>query len=154
MAKSGKQNPNRTIAVNRRARFEYEILESVVAGMVLVGTEVKSLRDGKITLDEAFVRIQEDEMFLVKAHIPEYVHGNVNNHEPRRRRKLLMHRREIRRMKGELGQQGLTLVPLHLFWSEKGIAKLEVGLARGKKTRDKRQSIRARDDERAMRDRR
>lgn len=124
-------------ATNRRARFEYEILETWEAGLVLQGTEVKALREGKVNLGDAYGEIRDGEAFVVKMHIGPYEQGNRENHEPFRRRKLLMHRREIRKILPKLEEKGLTLVPLRLYFKE-GRAKLELGLGRGKKMHDKR----------------
>jgi SsrA-binding protein len=125
------------VANNRRARFEYEILETWEAGLVLQGTEVKALREGRVNLGDAFGEIRGGEGWIVKMHIGPYEMGNRENHEPFRRRKLLLHRREIRRILPKLEEQGLTLVPLRLYFKE-GRAKVELGLARGKKLHDKR----------------
>lgn len=124
-------------ATNRRARFEYEILETWEAGLVLQGTEVKALREGKVNLGDAYGEIRDGEAFVVKMHIGPYEQGNRENHEPFRRRKLLLHRREIRKILPKLEEKGLTLVPLRLYFKE-GRAKLELGLGRGKKMHDKR----------------
>ncbi len=127
----------RTLAVNRRARREYEILEKIEAGLVLVGTEVKSARDGKIQLKDSYVEVREGEAFLVGAHIGHYSHGNRQNHEPERRRKLLLKRREIDRLAGKITLQGLTCVPLAVYLKGRHI-KMEIAVARGKKLHDKR----------------
>ncbi len=124
-------------ATNRRARHEYEILETWEAGLVLQGTEVKALREGKVNLGDAYGEIRDGEGWVVKMHIGPYEQGNRENHEPFRRRKLLLHRREIRRILPKLEEKGLTLVPLRLYFKE-GRAKLELGLGRGKKLHDKR----------------
>lgn len=137
------------ITSNRRARHDYAILDSFEAGLVLTGTEVKSLRDGKASLQEAYARLDGDEMFLVGMHIPEYSHGNRQNHDPTRKRKLLLHRREIEKLRGSLEQKGLTLVPLRLYWKA-GRAKVEIGLARGKKDYDRRQDVAAREAKREI----
>jgi SsrA-binding protein len=145
------------VAQNRRARHEYLILEEIEAGLVLKGTEVKSLRAGRCSLAESHVRARSGELFLVGAHIPEYSHGGPNNHEPTRERKLLAHRREIDRLDRGSREKGVTLIPLDLYFRA-GRAKLRVGLARGKKLHDKRDTERARDDrreiDRAMKSRR
>ena len=141
------ENP-RAIAVNKRARHRYEVLDTWEAGIVLRGTEVKSLRDGQISLDEAFGRIDGEEVFLVGAFIPEYTHGNRLNHEPTRKRKLLLHRREIKKLIAKVTQRGYTLVPLAMYWGDRGLAKLELGLCRGKRSVDKRQTMKKRDAER------
>lgn len=138
------------VTTNRQARYRFEILEKIEAGLVLVGTEVKSLRSGKCNLKEGYAVIDRDEAWLVSVHIPEYTEGNRNNHEPRRRRKLLMAKRQIRHFAAQTQQKGLTLVPLRLYFKGK-VAKVELGLGRGKKLYDKRQTILQRDTERQMR---
>ncbi len=137
------------IASNRRARHEYFILDAFEAGLVLTGTEVKSLRDGRASLAEAYARVEGSDVVLVGAHIPEYSHGNRTNHEPTRARKLLLHRREIERLREGLEHRGLTIVPLKLYWKN-GRAKIEIALARGKKLHDKREDAAKRDAEREM----
>jgi SsrA-binding protein len=137
------------IATNRRARHEYEILETYEAGLVLKGTEVKSLRDGQINFKDSYASISNQEAWLVGCHIAPYHHGSDANHDPDRSRKLLMHRREIARLVGKVAERGLTLVPLRLYFKG-GRAKLELGLARGRKLHDKRQAIRERDVRREM----
>ncbi|MBK6734839.1 MAG: SsrA-binding protein SmpB [bacterium] len=127
------------VASNRRARHEYEILETWEAGLVLQGTEVKALREGHVNLGDAYGEIRDGEGWVVKMHIGPYEQGNRENHEPFRPRKLLLHRREIRKMLPKLEEKGLTLVPLRLYFRE-GRAKLELGLGRGKKLHDKRES--------------
>jgi len=139
----------KTVCLNRRARFEYEILETFEAGMVLVGTEVKSLRQGQASIKEAFADIVGGEAFLVDSHIPPYVLGNIHNHEPKRRRKLLLGKREIQRLGSKTAEKGLTLIPLRIYF-RKGLAKVELALAKGKKTHDKRETIRRREAEREM----
>ena len=140
----------RLIAQNKRARHRFEVLESVEAGIVLLGTEVKSLRHGKVSLAEAFGRIDGDELFLVGAHIQEYTHGNQQNHEPTRKRKLLLRRREIRKLKAKVTQQGYTLVPLEMYWSDRNLAKIELGLCRGRKIADKREGLKRREAKREI----
>ncbi len=137
------------ITSNRRARRDYTILDTFEAGLVLTGTEVKSLRDGKASLAEAYARVRGEEVWLVGAHIPEYSHGNRENHEPSRDRKLLLHRREIERLTGKTQEQGLTIVPLRLYW-KRGRAKLEIALARGKRDYDRRQDVQKREHQREM----
>ncbi|HEX5521481.1 MAG TPA: SsrA-binding protein SmpB [Longimicrobiaceae bacterium] len=140
----------RTIVVrNRKARHEYHILETWEAGLVLQGTEVKSLRDGRANLQDAFARIDRGEVFLYNLHISPYEAGNRFNHDPLRPRKLLLHRREIRKLIGEVEQQGLTLVPLEIYF-RRGRAKTTLALVRGKKLHDKREDLRRRDAEREM----
>ena len=138
-----------TIAVNRRARFEYAIEDTFEAGIVLTGTEIKSIRAGHVNLAEAYARIEHGEAWLIGAHIAPYDQGNRNNHEPRRTRKLLLHRTQIAELTGLTHQKGLTLVPLRLYLRG-GRAKLELGIARGKKAHDKRRSIAERDMRREL----
>lgn len=144
----------KTIARNRRARFEYEILERFEAGLVLMGSEVKSLRDGRASLAEAYAAIEKGEAYLCKMHVPVYEPASSQNHEPTRRRKLLLRKRELKRLVGKTAERGLALVPLSLYFSERGYAKVELALARGRKQYDKRQAMRrrdaARDAERAL----
>ena len=137
------------ITSNRRARRDYFILDTFEAGLVLTGTEVKSLRVGKASLAEAYARLRGDELWLVGAHIAEYTHGNRENHEPTRPRKLLLHRREIDKIRTQILEKGLTLVPLRLYWKA-GRAKLEFALARGKKMWDKRDDTAKREAQREM----
>ena len=137
------------ISENRRARHEYHLLERYEAGLVLTGTEVKSLRDGKAILQRAFGDLREGELYLVGAHIPEYTQGNVQNHDPDRDRKLLLHRRELDQLVGKVQEKGLTLVPTRLYWKD-GRAKVELALARGKDVRDKRRDIADRDARRQI----
>jgi SsrA-binding protein len=137
------------IARNKRARFEYHILETWEAGLVLLGTEVKALRDGRANLTDAYGIVRDGEVFLLNLHIGQYDRGNVFNHEPTRTRKLLLHRREIRKLIGAVERQGLTLVPLDLHFT-KGLAKVTLALAKGKQEHDKRDDLRKRDDEREM----
>jgi SsrA-binding protein len=137
------------IAVNRKARRDYEIIESFEVGMVLKGTEVKSLREGKLTFKDSYARIEKGEVFLINAHISPYSHGNIQNHDPLRDRKLLLHKSEIRRLVGKTEQKGLTLVPLKAYFAQ-GHAKVELALARGKRHSDKRETIKRRDAAREM----
>src|SRR5499433_3257167 len=140
---------DRTIATNRRARHEFEILETVEAGIVLRGTEVKSLRAGQVNFKDSFATVRNSEAWLRGCHISPYSHGTDANHQPERDRKLLLHQREIKRLTGKIAERGLTLVPLRLYFKG-GRAKLELGLARGKKLHDKRQALRERDARREM----
>ena len=133
------------IAENRRARFDYFIEEKVEAGLVLLGTEVKSLRNGRANIAESYAAIEGDDIVLVNAHIPEYGPANRFNHEPRRPRKLLLHRKQIDKLTGAVQREGRTLIPLRLYWDDKGRAKLELALAKGKKAHDKRATEAARD---------
>jgi SsrA-binding protein len=141
--------PDETIAVNRRARHEYAIEETLEAGIVLTGTEIKSIRAHRVNLAEAYARIERGEAWLVGAHIATYAQGNRWNHEPTRTRKLLLHRDQIAELIGLTNQKGLTLVPLRLY-IRGGIAKLEIGVARGKKAHDKRRTIAERDMRREL----
>jgi SsrA-binding protein len=136
--------PEQTVALNRRARHDYAIDETIEAGMVLTGTEIKSIRAGRANLAEAYARIERGEAWLIGAHIAIYEQGNRNNHEPTRTRKLLLHRDQIAELIGRTQAKGFTLVPLRLYLRD-GIAKLEIGVARGKKTHDKRRAIAERD---------
>ena len=149
--RSGAPDNRKLVVTNRKARHLYEILETVEAGMVLKGTEVKSMREGNISLDEAYGRIYEDAAYLVGAHIDQYTHASVGNHEPTRRRKLLMHKREVRKLKQKAMLKGLTLVPLEIYFNERGLAKISLGVGRGKKLHDKRQNLKERDARREMR---
>jgi SsrA-binding protein len=130
-----------TIALNRRARHEYTIIDTIEAGIVLTGSEIKSVRANKVNLSDAYARIERDEAWLIGAHIAQFAEANRWNHEPKRVRKLLLHRSEIDELKGKMGAKGLTLIPLRLYISERGRAKLELGLGRGKQLHDKRRDI-------------
>jgi SsrA-binding protein len=134
----------KVIAENRKARHEYHLLDRYEAGIVLTGTEVKSLRDGGASLQQAYADVRNGEAWLIGAHIAEYGQGNVNNHEPDRDRKLLLHRKEIASLYGKVRERGLTLVPTRLYFKD-GKVKVEVALARGKEQRDKRRDIAKRD---------
>jgi SsrA-binding protein len=144
-----KDGSKKIIAQNRKARHDYEILETYEAGIALRGTEVKSLRDGRANLKDAYAAVREGEIWLYGVHISPYSHGNINNHDPERDRKLLMHRREIRRLVGKTKETGLTVVPLQLYFNH-GKVKVELALAKGKKQYDKREAIAKRDAEREM----
>src|SRR5947209_2758503 len=135
---------------NRQAYFEYYIDDKYVAGIVLTGTEVKSLREGKATFNDSYCIFQKGELWIKSFHISEYSHGTVNNHDPIRERKLLLNRRELKKMESKIKEKGYTIVPLRLFFNEKNFAKLEIGLARGKKLHDKRETIKQRDTEREI----
>jgi SsrA-binding protein len=137
------------IARNKRASHDYHLLERWEAGLVLTGTEVKALRNGKANLTDAYGIVKEGEVWILNLHIAPYEHGNVFNHEPTRTRKLLMHKREIRRLIGSVEREGLTLIPLDLYFKQ-GKAKVTLALGKGKKLHDKREDIRRRDDEREM----
>jgi len=135
----------KVIAENRRARFDYFIDDTVEAGIMLTGTEVKSLRVGKANIAESYAAVEGDEIVLINADIPPYTQANRFNHEPRRPRKLLLHRKEINRLIGAVQREGRTIIPTKLYWNDKGIAKLEIGLAKGKKLHDKRETAAERD---------
>ncbi|HNA91181.1 MAG TPA: SsrA-binding protein SmpB [Chitinophagaceae bacterium] len=135
---------------NRQATYEYFIDTRYEAGMILLGTEVKSLREGKASFNDSYCLLHKGELWLKSFHIAEYSHGTVNNHEPLRDRKLLLQKREIKRIEGKLKEKGFTLIPLRVFFTEKGLAKMEIGLAKGKKMHDKRDSIKQKDAEREM----
>lgn len=136
----------KVVALNKRARFDYFIVEAFEAGIVLYGSEVKSLRQGKSSIAESYASDEsQDELFLINAFIPEYSGATRFNHEPRRSRKLLLRRRELNRLLGQVRKKGMTLVPLSLYFNERGIAKVELGLASGKKQTDKRQVEKERD---------
>jgi SsrA-binding protein len=137
------------VATNRKARHDYSILEVYEAGLVLLGTEVKSLRDGKASLVDAYATVDDGEVWLRNLHIPEYHHGTWTNHEPRRTRKLLLHRRQIDALIGKIRDGNLALIPLKLYFSE-GKVKVEIALARGKRAYDKRQDMARRDAQREV----
>lgn len=131
--------------VNRQARYLYEIIEKYTAGIVLTGTEIKSLRMGKASIGEGYVFINDGEVWLKNCHISEYTEGTYNNHDPKRLRKLLLKKKEILKLKQKLEQKGLTIVPLKIFFNERGYAKLDIALARGKKLHDKREDLKKKD---------
>ena len=135
----------KVVAENRRARFDYFVEDRFEAGILLAGTEVKSLRHGEGSIAEAYAAVEGDEIWLINSHIPEYSHGNRLNHEPRRPRKLLLKNREIAKLHGAVARQGLTLVPLSIYFNSAGKAKIELALAKGKKAHDKRETIKERD---------
>lgn len=135
---------------NRQIFYEYFIDSRFEAGMVLLGTEVKSVREGKVSFNDSYCLIDKGEVWLKSLHIAEYSHGTVNNHDPLRDRKLLLHKREIKKIQTKLKEKGYTLVPLRIFFNEKNLAKIEIGLAKGKKLHDKRESIKQKDVEREM----
>ena len=135
----------KVVAENRRARFDYALDEKFEAGIALSGTEVKSLRFGEGSIAESYATVDGEEVWLINSHIPEYSHGNRLNHEPRRKRKLLLKNREIAKLQGAVTREGLTLVPLSLYFNGRGRAKIELALARGKKVHDKRETIKERD---------
>ncbi len=135
----------KTVAENRRARFDYHIEETFEAGIALSGTEVKSLRFGEGSIAESYAEVRNGEVWLVNANIPEFSHGNRFNHEPKRPRKLLLHEREIGKLFGAVERKGMTLVPLSIYFNSRGRAKVELALAKGKQAHDKRQSTKERD---------
>mgnify|MGYP002653917916 CR=1 FL=1 len=145
MAKKNADDGRQIVANNKKARHDYAILDTYEAGLALMGTEVKSLRDGKASLADAFATVDDGEVWLRSAHIPEYSHGTWTNHTARRTRKLLLNRKEIARLERALGSSGTTLVPLSLYFKD-GRAKVEIALARGKQLHDKRQTLRERQD--------
>jgi len=137
--------------LNKRARFDYEVLETYTAGIVLTGTEIKSIRLGKAQITESFCEFNEaDELFAINTSIEEYTFGNQFNHKARSERKLLLNRRELKNLRRSVETKGLTIVPLKLFTNEKGMAKLEIGLCKGKKTYDKRESLKEQDTKRDL----
>ena len=135
----------KVVAENRRARFDYFVDERLEAGIALTGTEVKSLRHGEGSIAESYATVDGEEVWLINSHIPEYSHGNRLNHQPRRARKLLLKGREISKLQGAVARQGLTLVPLSIYFNSRGRAKVELALARGKKVYDKRDTVKERD---------
>ncbi|MBX9627070.1 MAG: SsrA-binding protein SmpB [Gemmataceae bacterium] len=150
MAKSDKTNADGSlvnICRNRRATHDYEITDRLECGVVLVGTEVKSLREGYGNLDDAYAKVERDEVWLMGAEIPEYTFGNRLNHQPKRPRKLLLHRREIAKFAGKASERGFTLVPLRMYFKD-GRAKVELGVGKGKQAHDKRQSLKTADAKR------
>lgn len=145
---AGKKTPSNTAAFNRKARFEYAVEEEFEAGIVLTGTEVKSLRAGKVNIADAYAVGKDEEIWLLNADIAVYTQGNRFNHEPRRPRKLLLHKRQIKKLIGRLKVRGVTLVPLSLYFNSRGIAKIKLALAVGKQKFEKRDTIKKRDWER------
>ena len=133
------------VAENRRARYDYFVEERLEAGIELTGTEVKSLRGGEGSIAESYAAVEGDELWLINSHVPEYSHGNRLNHQPRRPRKLLLKQREIAKLQGAVARQGLTLVPLSIYFNSRGKAKVELAIARGKKMHDKRDTEKERD---------
>ena len=144
------ENKNNIKIKNKRASFEYFVLEQLTAGIVLTGTEIKSIREGKASLAESYCTFKNEELFVMGMHIAEYALGTYNNHEPKRDRKLLLTARELRKLKTKVQEKGLTIVPLTLFINDKGFAKLDIALARGKHYYDKRDSLKDRDTRREI----
>lgn len=145
-----KQPKDSSICRNRKAGFRFEFIEKFECGIVLVGTEVKSLRTGQVSLEEAYARLENGEVWLIGCHIGPYSHGTTRAHESLRRRKLLLHAREIRKLKPQVEQRGLTLVPVRMYFNDRGIAKITIALARGKSLSDKRQTLKTKQDKREM----
>jgi len=145
MAAKKEKPAQRAAAVNRRARFNYEIGQTFEAGIVLTGTEIKSLRGGKSSIADSFAGDKDGELWLFNAYIPEYLQANRFNHQPRRPRKLLLHRQEVNRLIGAVQREGMTIVPLKIYFNDRGRAKVEIALARGKKLHDKRETSNKRD---------
>ena len=140
----------KNISENRKARHKFEVLEQIECGIVLIGSEVKSLREGKISLDEAYVRYRDNALWLIGANISEYKQASIWNHDPVRPRKLLVHRKQLKKLAGKAVEQGLTLVPLRIYFNARGLVKLNVGVCRGKKLHDKRESMKKADVKRQI----
>ncbi len=140
-----KDDGTKVVADNRKARYAYAIEDTLEAGLMLTGSEVKSLRTGKATISESYAYAKEGELFLVNAYIPEYLGANRFNHEPRRSRKVLVHKREATKLAAAIQREGMTLIPLRVYFNPKGIAKIELGIAKGKKLHDKRETEKQRD---------
>ena len=140
-----KDDGTKVVADNRKARYAYAIEDTLEAGLMLTGSEVKSLRTGKATISESYAYAKDGELFLVNAYIPEYLMANRFNHEPRRSRKVLVHKREATKLAAAIQREGMTLIPLRVYFNPKGIAKIELGIARGKKLHDKRETEKNRD---------
>jgi SsrA-binding protein len=157
MTHDGEDKKEKAVATNRKAYHDYFIEEKFEAGIMLQGTEVKSLREGRVNLQDSYASVKDGEVFLYHCHISPYSHGNIANHDPIRVRKLLLHKKEINKLLGKTQQKGLTLIPLRIYFSKRGHAKVELGLAKGKKLYDRRDSIKAREAgrevERAIKDR-
>lgn len=147
----GKKDPGITmVAENRKARHRYEVLDSLECGLMLMGSEVKSMREGKLSLDEAYIRVKDDALWLIGADIAHYRNAGMWNHDPRRPRKLLIHSREYNKFAGRAHERGLTLVPLRVYFNSRGIAKCVMGLVKGKKLHDKRETLKKRDADRGL----
>ncbi len=136
--------------VNRKARYNFEFLESFKAGLVLTGTEIKSVKEGKVNMSDSFCYFKGGELWMKNLHIAEYKFGNYANHEPLRLRKLLLTKKEMRKLEGKIKEKGLTIIPYRIFFNERGIAKVEIELCKGKKSYDKRESIKERDSEKEI----
>ena len=143
---AARKDPNSKVAAeNRKARFSYEVLDTIEAGLALTGTEVKSLRQGQANIQESYAAIEGGEIWLINSYVPEYLQGNRFNHEPRRRRKLLLNKREMARLAQSVEREGMTMVPLKIYFNDRGRAKLLLAVARGKKLHDKRETEKNRD---------
>lgn len=146
MTQVRKADPNnKTVSENRKARFSYEVLDTVEAGLVLTGTEVKSLRQGQANIQDSYASVEGGEIWLINSYLPEYLQANRFNHEPRRRRKLLLNKREMAKLSQSVDREGMTLVPLKIYFNDQGRAKLLLAVGRGKKLHDKRESEKQRD---------
>ncbi len=145
MAKKNPDDDRKIVADNRKARFAFAIEDTFEAGIVLTGSEVKSLRNGRSTIAESYAQAKDGEIFLINANIPEYTQANRFGHEPKRVRKLLVHKTQVRKLSAAIQREGMTLVPLKLYFTPRGIAKLEIGIAKGKKLHDKRETEKKRD---------
>ncbi|MGI9473387.1 MAG: SsrA-binding protein SmpB [Rubripirellula sp.] len=151
--RSGKKKPGpqlTNVAENRKARHRYEVLDSVECGMMLMGSEVKSMREGNLSLDEAYIRVKDGELWLTGADVAHYKNAGMWNHDPRRPRKLLVHAREFEKFAGRAHERSLTLIPLRVYFNDRGIAKCVMGLVKGKKLHDKRESLKKRDADRGL----
>lgn len=136
--------------LNKKAKFEYEFLDKYVAGIALLGTEIKSIKIGKARITESFCEFNNDELYAINMSIDEYSHGNIYNHDAKRQRKLLLNKKELKKLQGKVKDTGITIVPTKLFVNDRGLAKLEIALAKGKKLHDKRQDLKSKDAERTM----
>ena len=145
-----KKTSNTINIKNRKARFEYEILDKYVAGIKLAGTEIKAIRQGKASIAESFCEFQNNELFVINMHVEEYSHATHFNHNPKSERKLLMQRRELRKLEKEVKNSGLTIIPLRVFINDRGLAKMQIALAKGKKLYDKRETIKDRESKRKL----
>ena len=145
MASPAKTSSGKTVAENRKARFAYEVMDTYEAGLALTGTEVKSLREGQANIQESYASSEGGEIWLINSYVPEYLQGNRFNHEPRRRRKLLLNKKEMAKLAQAVEREGMTMVPLKIYFNDRGRAKLLLAVARGKKLHDKRETERKRD---------
>ena len=148
--KDNQKFSNRINIVNRKARFEFKFIDTYTAGLILTGTEIKSIREGRVNMQDAFCTFQDEELYVKQMHISPYTEGSYNNHEPTRMRKLLLSKKELRKLAGKSDEKGLTIVPVRMFITEKGWAKLEIALAQGKKLYDKREDIKQKDVKREL----